>query len=566
MKTFIFLIGFFLTFSSFLPACLKSTADYGCGYQGSGIIIRSLLGHWMWEIEDKPLDLTYREVCKKGVAWLMKMAEEESDTYKWPFSEKEQLFFPLDNMTINLLLAYLYRATTNNLYFNFYTKGERWVWKQKIEISPSAFCWPKEENSGPVYVAITEYGTAGVGLLFLGIYKLTRDSLARKCAIGAAEWLKEIAFKPFPGGAYWPRLVADDGKTPLDTRWEVGWCWGSAGICYFLYKMYQEFGIVSYKELADSGLNWLTRKAVKENGGYKWPRRKGEREKYLTTWGKGAASIGYVFLLGYQISGKEEYLEMAKGAAEWLISQATPTENNGYKWLDEQATPPRYDTRWCKGAPPISLFFAELWKETGKEKYLPFALGAYRWLESIKVEDPIAGGITWESSKKDPNFALPDNNAGSLSIIRRTGEICQRDEFLDFFHRAATWIVAQRVEEENTYKWPVAVDISSLLNKTKMKNNSSENFTQSYPNPFNPECWIPVNVKGKIQSVKCKIYNILGQLVREIKISNPKFQILKSIYWDGRNSQGREITSSIYFYQLEADGLIKGIKQMILLR
>jgi hypothetical protein len=84
----------------------------------------------------------------------------------------------------------------------------------------------------------------------------------------------------------------------------------------------------------------------------------------------------------------------------------------------------------------------------------------------------------------------------------------------------------------------------------------------SYPNPLNPECYIPVNVKGKRQNVKCKIYNILGQLVREIEITNFQSQISKSIYWDGRDSRGLEVPAGVYFYEVAGEG----VRRMVVLR
>jgi hypothetical protein len=89
------------------------------------------------------------------------------------------------------------------------------------------------------------------------------------------------------------------------------------------------------------------------------------------------------------------------------------------------------------------------------------------------------------------------------------------------------------------------------------------NFLPSvYPNPFNPECYIPVNAKSKMQKVKCKIYNILGQLVREIECS--KVQEFKDsrIYWDGRDSRGLEVPSGIYFYEIREEK----VRRMVVLK
>jgi hypothetical protein len=84
----------------------------------------------------------------------------------------------------------------------------------------------------------------------------------------------------------------------------------------------------------------------------------------------------------------------------------------------------------------------------------------------------------------------------------------------------------------------------------------------SYPNPFNPECYIPINVKDKRQNVKCKIYNILGQLVREIECSNVQGLKGSRVYWDGRDGTGLEAPSGVYFYEVVGEG----VRRMIVLR
>jgi hypothetical protein len=83
----------------------------------------------------------------------------------------------------------------------------------------------------------------------------------------------------------------------------------------------------------------------------------------------------------------------------------------------------------------------------------------------------------------------------------------------------------------------------------------------SYPNPLNPECWVPLNVKCKMQNVKCRIYNILGQLVWEIECSRANVQSLK-IYWDGRDSRGLEVPAGVYFYEVDGEG----VRKMVILK
>jgi hypothetical protein len=84
-----------------------------------------------------------------------------------------------------------------------------------------------------------------------------------------------------------------------------------------------------------------------------------------------------------------------------------------------------------------------------------------------------------------------------------------------------------------------------------------------YPNPFNPECWIPVGrMEEEGRRGKVKIYNILGQLVRELEYS--KVQEFKDsrVYWDGKDSQGLEVPSGVYFYEIDEEE----VRRMVVLR
>ena len=77
----------------------------------------------------------------------------------------------------------------------------------------------------------------------------------------------------------------------------------------------------------------------------------------------------------------------------------------------------------------------------------------------------------------------------------------------------------------------------------------------NYPNPFNPETWIPYQL-AEAAHVRIGIYDALGHLVRELDIGEqPAGDYLsrqRAAYWDGRNNIGEVISSGVYFYTLEA--------------
>ncbi|MFQ6002794.1 MAG: FlgD immunoglobulin-like domain containing protein [Candidatus Zixiibacteriota bacterium] len=61
-----------------------------------------------------------------------------------------------------------------------------------------------------------------------------------------------------------------------------------------------------------------------------------------------------------------------------------------------------------------------------------------------------------------------------------------------------------------------------------------------------------------------KIYNVLGQLVRTL-VNEPKESGTYEVIWDGRDDNGNEVASGIYFYRLQAGDFTEA-KKMLLLR
>ena len=78
----------------------------------------------------------------------------------------------------------------------------------------------------------------------------------------------------------------------------------------------------------------------------------------------------------------------------------------------------------------------------------------------------------------------------------------------------------------------------------------------NYPNPFNPETWIPYELAGGTD-VRILIYDAKGRLIRRLKLGyQPEGYYTdrnRAAYWDGRNALGERVASGIYFYQLQTN-------------
>ena len=77
----------------------------------------------------------------------------------------------------------------------------------------------------------------------------------------------------------------------------------------------------------------------------------------------------------------------------------------------------------------------------------------------------------------------------------------------------------------------------------------------NYPNPFNPETWIPYHL-SKGTEVTLKIYDVRGVAVRALTLGHQAAGVYESrgraAYWDGRNDLGEQVASGVYFYTLAA--------------
>ena len=88
----------------------------------------------------------------------------------------------------------------------------------------------------------------------------------------------------------------------------------------------------------------------------------------------------------------------------------------------------------------------------------------------------------------------------------------------------------------------------------------------NYPNPFNPETWIPYQL-AKPAEVNVRIYSADGKLVRTLELGQVPAGAYsdkgRAAYWDGQNEQGEPVASGVYFYTLTA-GEFKATRKMVI--
>ncbi|MXV78750.1 T9SS type A sorting domain-containing protein, partial [Candidatus Poribacteria bacterium] len=111
-------------------------------------------------------------------------------------------------------------------------------------------------------------------------------------------------------------------------------------------------------------------------------------------------------------------------------------------------------------------------------------------------------------------------------------------------------------------------DLLVLLTAEKLVENTVEKTAlfANYPNPFNPETWIPYQLAVPSE-VYMTIHSVTGQVVRTLALGHQSAGIYRSrtraAYWNGKNEIGKPVASGIYFYTLKAGDFTATRKMLI---
>ncbi len=91
---------------------------------------------------------------------------------------------------------------------------------------------------------------------------------------------------------------------------------------------------------------------------------------------------------------------------------------------------------------------------------------------------------------------------------------------------------------------------------------------QNFPNPFNPETWIPYQL-SRDSNVTIQIYNVSGRVIRTLNLGHKStgsyLTTSTAAYWDGKNNSGEHVASGIYFYTLQTDKF-SATRRMVILK
>jgi flagellar hook assembly protein FlgD len=97
----------------------------------------------------------------------------------------------------------------------------------------------------------------------------------------------------------------------------------------------------------------------------------------------------------------------------------------------------------------------------------------------------------------------------------------------------------------------------------KSDNSSKFSISSNYPNPFNPSTTIEYSLKVD-SKIEIKIFNNLGRLVRSL-FNGQSTSGTHLLTWDGRDDNGKQLSSGLYYYQIISE-TFSSAKKMLLLK
>ena len=115
------------------------------------------------------------------------------------------------------------------------------------------------------------------------------------------------------------------------------------------------------------------------------------------------------------------------------------------------------------------------------------------------------------------------------------------------------WIDMAQLEDDGSAIFDLGIANLEALLASRIP--SETRLLLNYPNPFNPETWIPYRL-AEATEVSISIYAVNGNLVRTLALGHQTAGAYQSkdqaAYWDGRNELGERVASGVYFYTFTA--------------
>ncbi|MFE5536262.1 class IV lanthionine synthetase LanL [Streptomyces sp. NPDC056519] len=273
--------------------------------------------------------------------------------------------------------------------------------------------WPVSTLAGEADPCTVQQGAAGVLAVLARYFELTRDPRMPDLISTAGHWIAARtdtrAIRPglhFGGrGTAWAlydagRAIGDEALTdhaialalaPQEPTASHDITHGSAGSGLAAAHLWQRTGDPRFAELVVDAADRLAGAARHEPSGVSWPVpaeavSKEAGKRYLG-FAHGTAGIGCFLLAAAGVSKRQEHLDLAVAAGEYMVANAVMV--GGVAQWPAQATDAPTAPYWCHGSAGIGSFLLRLWQTTGDDRYGELARHAARAVQERACRAPL---------------------------------------------------------------------------------------------------------------------------------------------------------------------------------
>jgi len=284
-----------------------------------------------------------------------------------------------------------------------------------------------------LYFIISTLLTISVIIVFALSCTTTQKTGYIEKAEQTAEWISSTGI-PAGNMVYYP------SQPDTMQRGEISLYHGVPGTTLFFLEMYKATGSAAYADEAHRAARWLISRANAGKKGFFWTdyTPSSSPVPYAGLY-SGTAGVGTAFLnLGIYLEN-DEYLQYARGAADWLTENMAVRQTGG-AWNSSNDI--------ISGAAGTGLYLLKAAEYFNDGAYLNAAMKAGDHLISLGIED--APGVKWkafaQTTKIYPNFS--HGTSGIAYYMARLYQLTGEKRYLDAALSGAEWLLSHEEEHE----------------------------------------------------------------------------------------------------------------------
>jgi agmatine/peptidylarginine deiminase len=216
--------------------------------------------------------------------------------------------------------------------------------------------------------------------------------------------------------------------------------------------------------------------------------------------------------------------------------------SSGTAWVSTDAVHCRVNTIFKRDDPHVPVELSSFTATISADNFVNLS-----WV--TQFETGVLGYYILRNTESDLGSALTvselipaTNSSEQQSYIFKDSELYE--DGLYYY-----WLQNSDLDGTIQFHGPVSVEFSTA-NIAPPTPPLETGLQAIYPNPFNPIAFIPFTLADEA-NVNFDIYNVKGQLVRNIKVG-AKASGRHRIEWDGRDDQGRACSTGVYYIRMDA--------------